>query len=435
MTDAGADSPGGSARGRTPYAAALRSPVLRRLLPGLALSAVGDGMLVVALAWLALDLAPPGSGGTWVAICSASAVLPGLVVALVAAGPLGRVDPVGLGTADATVHAAALGAVPVLSAAGLLDAPVLAVLLGVASLLAPWGSAARYTLLARLLGQDDRVAGNALLSTVAEVGTLVGPALAAVLIATGGAAAAFGVDAATFAVLAASYRWVRRHVPAADETVAAGGPRERGGATAVLRQPAVAGVLGLTFAFFALYGPVEVALPVLVRTELHAPASLLSAYVVAFGVGALLGGVAAGWLGRLPLWPLTTGIVTGWGLCLLPLGLGLPTPVSLAAFALGAFVYAPYLAVTTGLVQRLTPGPLLPRVFALRSALLGFSVPLGAVAAGPFVAAAGARRTILVAALATVVLGVVAGTAGPLTDRARRRGTRRPPAPSAPGRP
>lgn len=412
-----------------PYAAVLRSPALRRLLPGLALSAVGDGMRIVALSWLALDLAPPGRGATWVAVCSASAVLPGLVVALLGSRPLGRLPAVTLGTADALVHAVALGAVPVLAAEGLLDVRLLALLLGVASLLGPWGSAARYTLLAQVLPDDDRVAGNALLSTVTELGTLVGPAVAAVLIAASGPVSAFAVDATTFVALAVAYRAARRLVPPPDGAPAQA-PGERPvptGAGAVLRLPAVTGVLALTFVFFALYGPVEVALPVHVREELGAPVSVLSAYVVAFGVGAVLGGVAAGWLGRLPLWPLTTGIVVGWGLCLLPLGLGLPRPVSLAAFALGAFVYAPYLAVTTGLIQRLSPPALLPRVLALRSAFLGFSVPLGAVLAGPVVVAVGARPTILGAAVATVAVGLAAAVLALRVSR-RRGDAASPPA-------
>ncbi|MBI4939900.1 MAG: MFS transporter [Actinobacteria bacterium] len=418
----------------SPYGAVLRSPALRRLLPGLALSAVGDGMRIVAVSWLALDLAPPGRGATWVAVCSAAAVLPGLVVALLGSRPLGRLPAVTLGTADALVHAVALGGVPVLAAAGLLDVRLLAVLLGVASLLGPWGSAARYTLLAQVLPDDDRVAGNALLSTVTELGTLVGPAVAAVLIATSGPVSAFAADAATFVALALAYRATRRLVPPPDAAPAqASGERPvPTGAGAVLRLPAVSGVLALTFVFFALYGPVEVALPVHVREELGAPVSVLSAYVVAFGVGAVLGGVAAGWLGRLPLWPLTTGIVVGWGLCLLPLGLGLPRPVSLAAFALGAFVYAPYLAVTTGLIQRLSPPAVLPRVLALRSALLGFSVPLGAVLAGPVVVAVGARTTILGAAVATVVVGLAAAVLGLRVSRRRGDVASPPAAPPSP---
>jgi len=42
----------------SPYYPALSHPVLRRVLPGAAASALGDGMSAVAIAWLALKLAP-----------------------------------------------------------------------------------------------------------------------------------------------------------------------------------------------------------------------------------------------------------------------------------------------------------------------------------------------------------------------------------------
>ena len=67
--------------GRTrssPYYPALSHPVLRRVLPGAAASALGDGMSAVAIAWLALRLAPEPSRGL-------------LVGAAVAAYPAGYV--------------------------------------------------------------------------------------------------------------------------------------------------------------------------------------------------------------------------------------------------------------------------------------------------------------------------------------------------------
>jgi len=49
-------------RARTsPYYPAISHPVLRRILPATAASALGDGMSVAAIAWLALRLAPAGS--------------------------------------------------------------------------------------------------------------------------------------------------------------------------------------------------------------------------------------------------------------------------------------------------------------------------------------------------------------------------------------
>jgi hypothetical protein len=41
----------------------------------------------------------------------------------------------------------------------------------------------------------------------------------------------------------------------------------------------------VTWVFFFLYGPVEVALPVYVAVDLQAPAGLLGAYWTTFGVG------------------------------------------------------------------------------------------------------------------------------------------------------
>jgi hypothetical protein len=52
-----------------PYGPVLRSAPVRRLLPGLIVSGLGDGMSVVAVSWLALRLAPPGRAGVWVAVC------------------------------------------------------------------------------------------------------------------------------------------------------------------------------------------------------------------------------------------------------------------------------------------------------------------------------------------------------------------------------
>ncbi len=47
----------------SPYYPALSHPVFRCVLPGAAASALGDGMSAVAIAWLALKLAPEGSRG------------------------------------------------------------------------------------------------------------------------------------------------------------------------------------------------------------------------------------------------------------------------------------------------------------------------------------------------------------------------------------
>ena len=66
----------------SPYYPALSHPVFRKVLPGTAASALGDGMNAVAIAWLAIELAPPGSRGLWVGAAVAAYSLPGAIGAV-----------------------------------------------------------------------------------------------------------------------------------------------------------------------------------------------------------------------------------------------------------------------------------------------------------------------------------------------------------------
>jgi hypothetical protein len=97
------------------------------------------------------------------------------------------------------------------------------------------------------------------------------------------------------------------HVSPVDQAAA------RGGFALLRSHPELLGLLALTWFFNLLYGPVEVALPLHVAEDLQAPGTLLGLYWMMFGVGAVIGGLAVGALRRLPLWPVTVGIVLGWG--------------------------------------------------------------------------------------------------------------------------
>lgn len=407
-----------------PYAPVLRHPALQRLLPTLVTSSIGDGMSLVAVTWLVLDLAPPGQRGLWIALCAAAMTVPGALVTMLVGRRLRQEPAVVLAKRDAYLRGAFLAVVAISASAGRLSAPGLALLLAAGSLLRPWGSAGRWTLVGLVLPAEHRLAGNALLDWVQEFGTLAGPSVAALVITAIGAPAAIGLDAASFAVLALGYTAAGRYMPAPGSTGPSGvaGPRvDTQGEPRALRRLDVAGVIALTLALFALYGPVDVALPLHAREDLGGGPGVFAAFATAFGVGSLIGGLLAGWLHSVSPQRLTAGIVLGWGLCLLPVGLGAPLPLALASFGLGALIYAPYLAVTTTLLQAATPAAELAGVLALRASLLNLAVPLGAVAAGPFVDTLGPATTITIAALATVALGIAALVVALRTYRRRTR--------------
>jgi hypothetical protein len=404
----------------SPYRPVLTHPVLRRLLPGFAISYVGDGMSVVAVTWLTVQLASPESRGAWVAAALTAATLPSLLGMLTLGRFMRERSGAQLACWDATLRAAALGAIPVCHAFGVLDIRLYVALLTVSALLNSWGSAGRFTLIAELLPQKHHLAGNAVMSILAESAGLVGPAVAAVLISVGGAPLAIAVDAATFATLAATYLFtvprVHRARPAERAT-----ERAAGFAT-IFHSRRLLGLTALAFGFYFLYGPVEVALPVHAAEAPDGSATTLAAFWTAFGAGAVIGGFGAGYLRRWPIWPTLVGIVTGWGIALLPLGLGAPTLAALISFGIGGLIWAPFPAISMALLQRSTDEPTRPQVLAANSTLVMLSAPSGALVGGSLVGVIGAQEAIAVSAILTVVLGAIGFGSPRLGPAVSRRG-------------
>ena len=278
----------------SPYWPVLSHPRLRRILPGLTISAIGDGMSTVAIGWFALQLAPRGEGGTWVAVAVTAYLLPSAAGGVLFGRFLRGRSGAQLAGWNAVLRGSALAAIVLVHAAGGLSLATYVTLLAVSSLLAAWGSAGRYALIAELLPAKHHLPANAVLTTIGEFATIVGPPLAGLLIGWAGAVAVLAVDAASFAVLAVTYRFA---VPDAKPAEPAPGARPAGFAT-IRRDRTLLGLLALSFGFFVLFGPTYAALPVHVADELHAPATVLGWYYTAFGIGAVAGGLGTGYLRR-----------------------------------------------------------------------------------------------------------------------------------------
>ncbi|BCJ35384.1 hypothetical protein Athai_28870 [Actinocatenispora thailandica] len=385
------------------YRPVLATPPVRRLLTGFAVSYLGDGMSFVAVAWLALTLAPPASAGLWVGGAVAAYTLPGVAGALLGRR-LRRLPARRLLLADTTLRAGFLGLIPLTWLTGQLTLPLYATLLAASALLHAWGSAGTYTLLAELLPADQRLAANTLVSSLNFAATIAGPALAGLLVTHLHPALVLGLDAASYLALAATV--LRTHPAGA----AAPEPAATANRTRLLRShPQLLGLLALTWLFNLLYGPVEVALPLHVTADLHASGALLGSYWMLFGIGALLGGLTVGTLRRLPLWPTTLAIMLGWGLTLLPFALDLPAAATLACFTLGGAIYGPFVPLSVTLIQQTAPPQHLATMLAARSAVLLTAAPLGTALGGPLTTALGPADTLAASGLATITLATTAG--------------------------
>ncbi|MEH1168514.1 MFS transporter [Micromonospora sp. CPCC 205539] len=407
----------------SPYWPVLSHPVLRRILPGLTVSALGDGMAVVAVSWMALQLAPPQQRGTWVAIAMAAYTVPSVLATVLFGRLLGGRGGAQLAGWDATLRAGALAAIPLAHLLGALSLGLYVTLLAASSLLHSWGTAGRYTLIADVLPERHHLAGNATLGVIGELATIGGPPLAGLLIGWAGAVWVIAIDAATFAVLALTYHLA---VPVTDRPAPPRtGPSRTAGFAVIRHNRTLLGLIALSFGFFILFGPVYIALPLHIVDDLHASATLLGTYYMVFGAGALLGGLTVGYLRRWSLWRVTIGIVVGFGLTMLPLGLGAPTSLSLLAFAVGGAIWAPYVPTSMALFQRSTTSTNRTQVLAANGAVTVLAVPAGTMLGGPLVSALGARETLLICASAIITVGVLA--AGLTTHRTPSEGPRHAP--------
>lgn len=375
----------------------------RRLLPASAASDLGDGMSAVAVAWLAIAIAPPGRSGLLLGAAVAAYSLPGAAGALVFGRWLRRLPARRVLVANSALRAVLLGCVPLAWALGALRPGLYVALLAGSSMLTAWGAAGKYALLAEMLPAERRLAGNALVSSAGSAAIIIGPALAGLLATVVSPAWIIGLDALSFAVLAGQVARLGGEAPAAAPVDAT---RSFAGLRLLRGRPELLGLLIVTWLFYFLYGPVEVALPLHVTADLHASASLLGLYWSLFGVGSVAGALASGVLRRSPLWPTTLGIVAGWGAMLVPFGLHAPATVSLVCFALGGVIYGPFTALSFTLFQERTPAAWLTTVLAARSAALLTASPVGTAIGGPLTAALGPSRVLAASGVTTILLAL-----------------------------
>jgi predicted MFS family arabinose efflux permease len=192
------------------------------------------------------------------------------------------------------VRAPLMVLVPVLHWTGELSLPRLLVLtfvLGVAS--TPYGAAQR-VVVAEILDEDEASVeqANALLQGATRITVLLGPALAGVLIAAVGAPVVLLVDAASYVV---SFVLVTLLVPVA-RAVPAETDEGRGllaGVRFLVRDPLLRGWTAAVVVGDASFSVVFVAIPVLVVHHYGADPRLAGAFLASWGVGCVLGNLAA----------------------------------------------------------------------------------------------------------------------------------------------
>ncbi|MGH2909927.1 MAG: MFS transporter, partial [Solirubrobacteraceae bacterium] len=403
----GLDRAGGFARGELLAPLARRD--YRRLLTGLSVSLLGDGVFLVALAWQVYTLkgAPSALGAVGIAM-----TVPTIACLLLGGAVSDRYDRRRVMICADAARAIATATLATLALCGTLTFAELLAVAVVQGAASAFFDPASDSIVPELLEGELLAQANALDQLVRPLALrLAGPALGGLVVALVGSGGAFAWDAISFAisgVAVATLASGRR--PTATAGGGALGSEIADGLRYVAGQPWLWVTLsGAAIAYLLFMGPVEVLLPYAVKEQLHERAGSLGLIYAAGGVGSLVCAVAIGGRGlpRRPVrfiygaWTIATLAVAGYGIARSDWGL------AIASVAFNALETAGTIAWIT-LKQRLVPAQLLGRVSSLDWLISIGLLPLSYALTGPVSAALGVRTTLIGAG----VLGAIVTVAG-----------------------
>jgi MFS family permease len=364
-------------------------------------SNVGTWMETVAVG----DLVAGDTGEAgWTALVAAAAFL-----------PMGLMGPIGGAIADrverrrfvfvtSLLHMLCAAALTVLSATGTASPAAVAVVVLVAGSVAGIGFPAYQAMLPDLVPREDLLGAVALGQAQYNLGRVVGPALAGIVIALGSYTWAFALNTLSFAALLAALTALHLPHHPADDGGRSLWRRIVDGGRAVRAEPGVRSAV-LMISLVALTASPFIALvPAMARVRHDGGSTLTSVLVTAQGVGAVAGALVipslAQRIGRHRM--LMAGLVA-LPAALVAYGLA-PTPFW-ATVTLGVVGVA-YINVFSGVgtvVQLRAPAQLRARVVSLYFLALGTLYPVGSMIQGPLADRVGLAEVTVGGAVALLV--------------------------------
>ena len=364
-------------------------------------SALGTGAGYVALLLLAYEQLGSAWGATAVLIAD---LAPAMLLGPLLGGLIDRTSRLGCAIAADAIGALAFAGL--LFADGTLSMVMLALTAGVGTaLLRP----ATCALLPSIVHPTRLTAANGMFGAVREIGQLIGPAVAGVVLLIASPELVLGLNAITFAVSALFLTRLRGHVRVAaqsDETEIAGPTNLIG----VLRDPLVRSLILTSGGVMLVAGATNVAELVLARDQLHGGGTGFALLVSAFGCG-MLAGSLLGPRDDLALRHRYLAAIAALAFGLLGTAAAPILPVAMLAFALAGIGNGLFLVTVRVLMQQLIPEQAHGRAFGLLDAIDSWGFGAAIVAGGALAASVGGRVTFAIAGAAALLVLLAAARA------------------------
>ena len=387
-----------SAALRRPFSS-LAVPNYRRYFTGQLISLSGNWMQIVAEIWLVLQLT---GSGLAVGLTTASQFAPILLFGAYGGLLADRFDKRRLlmvTQAAMAVPALALFTLAVTGAVEVWMVVALAFLRGTVNALDNPG---RQSFVIEMVGSERVVNAVSLNSVIVHCARMAGPALAGVVIATGGVEPCFLLNALTFvAMLIALSRMAPAELNSPPRV-----PREAGALRAALRYALGTPALAVPLAMMALVGTLsfnfQVLLPLLARFTFDGGPQSYALLVTAMGLGSVAGALIAGARGRVTS-QLLVGSSAAFGAFTL-LAAAAPTlPLAAAALVPVGAASVTFAAGVNSTLQLVVEPQMRGRVLALYAIVFLGSTPIGAPIAGALSELVGPRAGLMLGALAALV--------------------------------
>jgi hypothetical protein len=394
------------------------------LWTGAAVSLLGDGVYIVAIAWQVYELSDTP---TALSLVGVAWTLPMAAFLLVGGVVSDRFDRREIMIATDLVRAVAVAVIAVLSITGALELWHLILLAAVFGTGDAFFGPAFNSVVPQIVPQRLLVQANSLDQFIRPfMMALAGPAIGGLTVAALGAGAAFALDAGSFLVSALAISLMSRGFRADRTEDEPTSPLAdlREGLRFVRAHTWLWGtLLGAAISLLAFWGPIEVLVPFRIKNDLGGDAADFGLVLAAGGVGAILAAVVMAQLG-LPRKHMTFMYIS-WAVgCLGIAGLAFATVLwqAMASSFVQQALFAAGLIVWGTLIQTLVPVRLLGRITSLDWLVSTSLVPISFALTGPVAAAVGAEATLMgagvIACVATLLCLLIPGMRD--TERAER---------------
>jgi MFS family permease len=291
-------------------------------------------------------------------------------------------------------------------------------------------SSARNAMLPRLVGMELLPASNAIFQSLFQTGAIVGPAVAGLLLAGAGVHLIYWIDAVSFLLaVSAVLTMSPQPAPALETAGTAGQP-----GTAPARPGWRSTVEGLRFvrrsqpvqgAYLIdvnamVFGMPRALFPALAATVFGGGATTVGLLYSAPGVGALLGALTSGWVGRIRRQGLAVVCaVLVWGLSIAGFGVAHWLPLALVLLAVAGWADVLSAVFRNTIIQFAGPDGMRGRLMGVQMAVVAGGPRLGDLEAGAVATAFGDTVSVVSGGLACVAGALVVAWALPGFTRLR----------------